>query len=66
MQKTKMRQKLKSYRHKDNEGTIGEGIVKIPDLTSTAHLKDLIGADSHTLLKLLSAASNFIDLHSKT
>ena len=26
---------------------------------------DLIGADFHTLLKLLPAASNFIDLHSK-
>ena len=58
--------KLKSYRHKDNEGTIGEGIVKIPDLTSITHLKDLIGADSHTLLKLFPAISNFIDLHPKT
>ena len=38
----------------------------MPDLTSTTHLKDLIGADSHTLLKLLSAASNFNDLHPKT
>ena len=38
----------------------------MPDLTSTAGLKDLIGADSHTLSKLLPAASNFIDLDSKT
>ena len=38
----------------------------MPDLTSTTHLKDLIGADSHTLSKLLPAASNFIDLHPKT
>ena len=38
----------------------------MPDLTSTTHLKDLTGADSQTLLKLLRAASNFIDLHPKT
>ena len=38
----------------------------MPDLTSTTHLKDLIGADSHTLSKLLPAASNFINLHPKT
>ena len=38
----------------------------MPDLTSTSHLKNLIVADSHTLLKLLPAASNFIDLHPKT
>ena len=41
-------------------------IVKMPDLTSTTYLKKLIGADSHTLLKLLPVASNFIDLHPKT
>ena len=50
----------------DNEGTIGEGIVKMPKMISTTHLKDLIGADSHTLLKLLSASSNFVDLRPKT
>ena len=61
-----MWQKLKSSRHKDNEGTIGEGIVKMPDLTTTTHLKDLIGTDSHTLLKLFPAASSFVDLHPKT
>ena len=38
----------------------------MPNLTSTTHLKDLIGADSHTLSKLLPAASNFINLHPKT
>ena len=38
----------------------------MPNLTSTMHLKDLIVADSHTLLKLLSATSNFIDLPPKT
>ena len=38
----------------------------MPDLTSTSHLKNLVVADSHTLLKLLPAASNFIDLHPKT
>ena len=61
-----MSRKIKSCRQKDNEGTVGEGIVKMPDLTSTTHSKDLIGADSHTLSKLLHAASNFIDLHPKT
>ena len=61
-----MWRKLKSCKHKDNKGTIVKGIVKMPDLTSTTHLKDLIGADSHTLLKLLLAATNFIDLHPKT
>ena len=66
MEKTEMWGKLKSCRHKDNEGTIAEGIAKMVDLTSTTHLKDLIGADSHTLLKRLSAAFNFIDLHPKT
>ena len=40
--------------------------VKMPDLTFTSHLKSLIDADSHTLSKLLPAASNFIDLHPKT
>ena len=60
-----MWRKLKSYRYEDNEGAIGEGFVKKPDLTSTTHLKDLIDADSHTRLKLLPAASNFIDLHPK-
>ena len=39
---------------------------KMPDLTSTTHSKNLIVADSHTLLQLLLAASNFIDLHPKT
>ena len=66
IEKTKMWQKLQSYRQLDNEGTIGEGIVKMPKMISTMHLKDLIGADSHTLLKLLSASSNFIDLRPKT
>ena len=61
-----MCQKLKSYRHKNNEGTISVGIVKMPDLTSTTHLKNLIIANSHTLLRLLPAASGFIDLHPKT
>ena len=65
MEKTEIWRKLKSCRHKDNEGTIVEGILKMPDLTSTTHLKDLIGADSHTLSKLLPAASN-INLHPKT
>ena len=51
MEKTEMWRKVKSYRHKDNEGTVGEGIGKMPDLTSTTHLKDLIGADSHTLIR---------------
>ena len=40
--------------------------VKTPDLTSTTHIKKLVGADTHTLSKLLPAASNFIDLHPKT
>ena len=66
MEKTEIWRKLKSCRHKDNEGTIVEGILKMPNLTSTTHLKDLIGADSHTLSKLLPAASNFINLHPKT
>ena len=60
-----MRRELKSYRHKDNEGTVGEGIVKMPDLTSTTHIIDLTGADFNSLLKLFPAAFNFIDLHSK-
>ena len=38
----------------------------MPGVISTTNLKDLIGADSHTLLKLLPATSNFIDLHPKT
>ena len=66
IEKTEIWRKLKSCKHKDNEGTIVEGILKMPDLTSTTHLKDLIVADSHTLSKLLPAASNFIDLHPKT
>ena len=66
MKKTEIWRKLKSCRHKDNEGTIVEGILKMPDLTSTMHLIDFIGADSHTLSKLLPAASNFIGLHPKT
>ena len=66
MEKKEMWRKLKSYRRKDNEGTIGEGVVKMSDLTSTKHLKELIGANSHTLLKLLPSASNFIYLHPKT
>ena len=41
-------------------------VVKMPDLTSTAHLNNLIGVDSHTLSKLLPATSNFIDLHPNT
>ena len=61
-----MWRKLKSCRHKDNEETVVEGIVKMQDLTSNTHLKDLVGADSHTLSKLLPSASNFIDLHPKT
>ena len=65
-EKTELWQTLKSYRHKHSEGAIGEDIVKLPDLTSTPHLKDLFGANSHTLLKLLPAASSFIDLHPKT
>ena len=40
--------------------------VKMPDLSSTTHLKNLMSADSHTLSKLLPAASNFIDMHPKT
>ena len=38
----------------------------MPDLTSTAQLKNLIGVDFHTLSKLLPAASYFIDLHPNT
>ena len=45
MEKTKMWRKLKFYKHKDNKGAI----VEMPDLTSTTHLKDLIGADQGLL-----------------
>ena len=38
----------------------------MPDLTSSTHLKNFIDADSHTLSKLLPAASELIDLHPKT
>ena len=66
VEKTEMWRKLKSFKDKENEGTVGEGIVKMPNLTSATHLKDLIGADSHTLLKLLPGVSNFIEEHPKS
>ena len=57
--------KPKPFKNKENEGAVSKGIVKMPNVTCTTHLKDLIGADSHTLLKLLPGVSNFRDDHPK-
>ena len=45
---------------------LGQGLQNVSSRTSSRIPPLLIGADSHTLLKLLPAASNFIDLHPQT
>ena len=44
----------------ENEGTIGEGMIRMLHLPSSTHLKELVDADSHTLFKSIPCCSNFL------
>lgn len=57
--------KLKDHKVKQNKGTVGKGLIKMPEIRHTTHIKDLIGQDSYAIAELIPSATRFLQNHPK-